>query len=236
MSGGTRPRVSTAAAPCRAGQRSSSRTATSSEVETSVADARPVTHCTRLASHTSPITLVIARSSSVGATERRPLLGLPHRGEQHPADVPADDVDLGGHRRVREHERSRQRLGQVRLALQHLRGPPEHEHHPVGGGVTGDRLAVQGLAGLLELEAERRDQQVDLGGEVAVERPEGHVGALGDRAHLHLLETALGGERDGGVQDPAAPLPLGVGPEILVGQRVGSAHGGSRRPRMLPVG
>ena len=39
---------------------------------TSVAEARPVTHCTRLASHTSPITLVMAISSSVGSVDGSP--------------------------------------------------------------------------------------------------------------------------------------------------------------------
>ena len=56
---------------------------------------------------------------------------------------------------------------------------------------------------------------MDLGGEVAVERAEGDVGLLGDRTHLHGVEAALGGQRDGGVEDPLAAVPLGGGPQVL---------------------
>ena len=79
------------------------------------------------------------------------------------------------------------------------------------------RVAQRGL-GALELAAERGDEQVDLGGEVAVERAEGDVGLLGDGPHLDGVEAALGGERDGGVEDPLAAVALGGGAEVLDGQ------------------
>ena len=85
------------------------------------------------------------------------------------------------------------------------------------GGVAGDRLvAHRGGLGALELAAERGDEQVDLGREVAVERAEGDVGLLGDGAHLDGVEAALGGQRDGRVEDPLAAVPL---------------RGGARDPR-----
>ena len=85
-------------------------------------------------------------------------------------------------------------------------------------------LSPQRGLGALELAAERGDEQVDLGGEVAVERAEGDVGLLGDGAHLDGVEAALGRERDGRVEDPLAAVALRGGPEVLDRQRVGAAH------------
>ena len=78
--------------------------------------------------------------------------------------------------------------------------------------------------GALELAAERGDEQVDLGGEVAVQRAEGDVGLLGDGAHLDGVEAALGGERDRRVEDPLAAVALRGGAEILDRQRVAWSH------------
>ena len=83
------------------------------------------------------------------------------------------------------------------------------------GVVTGDRPATQAGLGLLELAGKRGDEQVDLGGEVAVERAECDVGELGDRPHLYGVEPALGGEGDRGVEDPAAAIALGGRPEVV---------------------
>ena len=77
--------------------------------------------------------------------------------------------------------------------------------------------------------AEGGDQQVDLGGEVAVERAEGDVRLLGDRAHLDGVEPALGGQGDRGVEDPLPAVTLSGGPEILDRQRVRAAHVGPSR-------
>src|SRR5664279_391247 len=70
--------------------------------------------------------------------------------------------------------------------------------------------------GLLELTGKRRDEQMDLGGEVAVERAEGDVGQLGDGPHLDGVEPALGRQRDGGVEDAATPVALRGRPEVLI--------------------
>ncbi len=59
---------------------------------------------------------------------------------------------------------------------------------------------------------------MDLGRKVAVQRAHRHVGAVGDRAHLHRLVTALGGDRHGGIQDALAALPLRVGAEFGFGE------------------
>ena len=169
-----------------------------------------MTHWTRLASQTSPTTLVIASSSSVGCRARG-VARVAHRGHQHPGDVHLDDVDLAGHRGVGEHERPGQRLGEVGLALQGAGGAAQHEHHPVRSRLAGDRLADQRDVGLLELLAEHRDEQVDLRGEVAVERAEGDVGPLGDGPHLHLLEAALGRRGRRPRRGSAGAAPAGPG-------------------------
>ena len=132
-------------------------------------------------------------------------------------------MDLAGHRGVGEHEGAGERLGEVGFLLQAAGGAGEHVGDALGRGVARVRAPAQGGLGLLELAGERRDQQVDLRGEVAVERAEGDVGLLGDGAHLDGVEAALGGESDGGVQDALAAVALGGGAEVLVGQR---AHGG----------
>ena len=65
-------------------------------------------------------------------------------------------------------------------------GAAEHVASTRSAGVSpGIGLRSSGGVGLLELRGQRRDQQVDLGGEVAVERAEGDVGLLGDGPHLH---------------------------------------------------
>src|SRR5439155_9329581 len=90
---------------------------------------------------------------------------------------------------------------------------------------AGDRPPVQLLLGPLELLDQRGHQQVDLGGEVPVERAEGHVGPFGHGPHLHRVVTALGGQRQRGVQDPLAPLALRRRTQLGVadcGQRIGS--------------
>ena len=61
---------------------------------------------------------------------------------------------------------------------------------------------------------------MDLGREVAVERAEGDVGLLGHGAHLDRVEAALGGQRDGRVEDALAAVPLRGGPEVLDRERV----------------
>jgi hypothetical protein len=62
---------------------------------------------------------------------------------------------------------------------------------------------------MLELIGQPGDQQVVLGREVPVQRPERHVGVLGDGPHLHGVVAALGSERQRRVQDPLAPQLLG---------------------------
>jgi len=58
----------------------------------------------------------------------------------------------------------------VRVALEAAGGLAEDVDDPVRGGVAGDGLVLEAGLGTLELAAERGDQKVDLGGEVAVER------------------------------------------------------------------
>jgi hypothetical protein len=80
--------------------------------------------------------------------------------------------------------------------------------HPFLPGVTGDRPAVECRLRRLEPGGERRDQQVDLRREVAVEGAERDIGRLGDRTHLDRLEAALARKGDRGVEDPAATVAL----------------------------
>ena len=88
------------------------------------------------------------------------------------------------------------------------------------GVSPGIDAAVHAGVGLLELAAQRGDEQVDLRGEVAVERAEGDVGPLGDGPHLHGVEAALRGQGDRRVEDPLAALALRGRPEVVVGQGV----------------
>ena len=132
-------------------------------------------------------------------------------------------VDLGLHGVVGEHERAGERLGELRVALQAPGGAGEHVLDAVGGGVAGDDATAQGRLDVLELTRECGDEQVDLRGEVAVEGAEGDVGLLGDGAHLHGVEAALGGQRHGRIQDPAASIALGGRSQVVMGQ---GAHGG----------
>ncbi len=99
-------------------------------------------------------------------------------------------MDLVDDRGVGEHERARQRLGQVGLLLQRRRGLAEDVHDALVRGVARN-LAGAGLRlGALELASESGDEQVDLGREVAVERAERDVGVVGDGAHLDGVKTA----------------------------------------------
>ena len=133
-----------------------------------------------------------------------------HGGEQH-----ADREDLGLDRGVREHERPRQGLGEVRVPLQAPGRPVQQVHHPLVRGVAGDRPVARVRLGPLELPAQGGHEEVDLGGEVPVERAQRHVGLLGHRPHLDGVEPALRRERDGRVEDALATVALGVGAQLL---------------------
>jgi hypothetical protein len=60
---------------------------------------------------------------------------------------------------------------------------------------------------------------VDLGRKVPVQGAERHVGAFRDGPHLHGVVTALGRERQRGVQYPLAPFPLRGGANFGIGYR-----------------
>ena len=60
----------------------------------------------------------------------------------------------------------------------------------------------------LELAGQPRDEEVDLGREVPVQRAERHVRLIGNRPHPDRVIAALGGQDERGIQDPAAPVPL----------------------------
>ena len=143
---------------------------------------------------------------------------------------------------VGEHERAGERLGELRVALQAAGGALASTLMTRSAAVSpADRAcrASDGL-GALELALQGGDEQVDLGGEVAVERAEGDVGLLGDGAHLDGVEAALRGERDRGVEDPLAAVALRGRAEILDRQGVGAAHTDphgalSRRERRRPA-
>ena len=81
-------------------------------------------------------------------------------------------------------------------------------------------LSARLALGALELAAQRGDQQVDLRGEVAVERAEGDVGLLGDGPHLDRVEATLGGQRDGRVEDALAAVALRGRAEVVDRERV----------------
>src|SRR5690348_13725096 len=66
---------------------------------------------------------------------------------------------------------------------------------------------------------------MDLGREVAVQRAQRDIGALGDRAHLHGFVTALAGQGEGGIEDAPAPVTL-RGRALLVGG-TGRTRGGT---------
>src|SRR5690606_39138073 len=72
---------------------------------------------------------------------------------------------------------------------------------------------------LLELARQRRDQQVHLGGEVAVEGADGHIGALGNGSHLDRVVAALRREGEGRVEDALAALPLRSRTQLVLAQR-----------------
>ena len=186
---------------------------------TSSALERPVTQATRAASQTSLITRVTASSCSVGsapstywsprsarliiAVRRMPTTWI------SPVTVESANMNARVSASVRCGSRCRPRVARVSTKVTRSAGVS-----------PGDGLAAQARLGVLELAGQRGDEQVDLGGEVAVERAEGDVGPLGHGAHLHGVETALGGEGDGGVEDPPAAFTLGRRPELVVGQRV----------------
>ncbi len=138
-----------------------------------------------------------------------------HRPGEHRLHQQRDPIDLRAGRGVGEGERARHRLGEVRVALQAAGDPAEHEQHAFVGAVAGNGRAVHLLLRALQLDREARHQQVDLRREVAVERAQCDVGAVGHGPHLHGVEPALGGQRDGRVDDPLAPLALGGRAELV---------------------
>ena len=101
--------------------------------------------------------------------------------------------------------------------------PAQHEQHPLVRRVTGDRYPVQLLLVPLELPGQPGHQQVNLGGEIPVERAKGHARPVGHRPHLHRVVAAAGRQRQGGVQDPLTALALGRRAELGLG---GRARGG----------
>jgi hypothetical protein len=142
-----------------------------------------------------------------------------HAGHQHP-----HVVDLGGHGGVGEHEGPGERLGEMGITLHAASRLLEHADHAVGGGVARHRLAAHRGLGLLERPAQGRDQQVDLGREVAVEGAERDVGAVGDRPHLDGVEAPVARQLVRRVENPLATIALGRGPQVVDRQRVGAAH------------
>src|SRR6266516_778349 len=67
---------------------------------------------------------------------------------------------------------------------------------------------------------------MNLGGEITVERAQGHAGPVGHRPHLHRVIAAPGRQRQGGVQDALAALALGRRAEFGLGGRVRARGGG----------
>ena len=189
----------------------SSRTARSSRLLTSVAEARRVSQASRFDSphfgdHPGDVVLVFGR------------FAVAHRAGEHRVDELLDVIDLTGRGGVGEDVGARHGLGQQRIALHRAVEFADHEVQPLVGRAAGQRGAVGLGVDSLELPAQRRDQQMHLRREIPVERAHRDVRAVGDRAHLNCLVAALRGDGHRRVQDALATLALRLRAELGLGQ------------------
>ena len=181
---------------------------------TSPAEDRPVTHPTSDASHTSP-----------SDAARRP--GAPRRQWTLPGAIARVSIEVSSAsiRRISSATEASANMNARVIASVRCGSRCSARVCPAmtcitrAWGVPGHRGAAQPLTSASSnLRAEGAHEQVDLGGEVAVQGAQRDVGALGHGAHLHRLEAALRGELDGRVEDATSSLSLGGRSGVSHGQ------------------